>query len=118
MPYRRRYRRRAVNPDKYSVESIMFQTPGTVNEWTAVEESGRATTLQYVFLAVPGNTVQGMRKVKHLQLTFSSNTTSPIAYALVFVPFGYDPNSIKWPTPGSTQNIYEPNQFVLIKRCT
>ena len=113
MPYRKKYYKRPLNPDKYSVETIMMQTPVTVAEWELVQESGRADTLQYVFLAVPGNTVQGMRKVKHLQLTFSSNSVAPIAYALVFVPAGYDPNSIKWPTFGSTQNIYEPNQFVL-----
>ena len=113
MPYRRRYRRARSNPDKYSIESQMFQTPITIPGWTVVEEAGRATTLQYAFNAVAADTTQGMRKVKHIQLTFSSNSAAPIAYALVFVPAGYDPNSIRWPNPGANQSIYEPNQFVM-----
>lgn len=110
---RRYYKRRNVNRDKYSIESQMFQTPVTVAGWDAIVEAGRANTLQYAFNAVAADTTQGMRKVKHMQLTFSSNSAAPIAYALVFVPAGYDPNSIRWPTPGSNQSIYEPNQFVM-----
>ena len=114
MPYKRRfYRSKSANPDKYSVETQMFSTPPALNSWELVQTAGRQDTYQFVFTAVNSSTIQGMRKVKHITMTFSSNTQSPVAYALVYVPSGYSPNAIQWPINGNQVSIYEPNQFVL-----
>lgn len=40
--------------------------------------------------------------------------TSPIAYALVYVPEGYDVNTINYPTTAGTNNMYDPSKAVLI----
>ena len=109
---RRYYKRRKINPDKYSVETLMFTTPNTFQQWTPVETSGQQPNYQTTFTPVAQNSLQGMRKAKHFEMTFSSNTTSPVCYALVYTPAGYDHNNIQWPTYGSQLSIYEPNQFV------
>lgn len=113
MPYRRRYRRARSNPDKYSVETVMFSTPASVNSWEQIIETGQEDTRQFGFVAVNASTIQGMRKVKHITMTFSSSTQLPVAYALVYTPAGYNANNIRWPITGNQTSIYEPNQFVL-----
>lgn len=61
---------------------------------------------------VPQTGVEGMRKVKHLTVTMSSeaDTTTGLYWALVYVPEGYNPNNLSL-TGGSS--LYEPNQNVM-----
>ena len=98
--YRRRFYR--ANRDKYSVE----QTAGTV----ATNTSGQGGVV-----VVSPNTIQGMRKVKHLTVNMAhaggeGQTNSDILYwALVYVPQGTSANTITIDAGG----MYEPNQFVM-----
>ena len=114
---KRFYRRRTYNRDKYSVEQTVIVTPSTTN-WTLVP-SGEGTQSSYQFakVVVPESNTEGMRKVKHLQLSFSNAQTAteayPLIYALVYVPSGYEPNHINHPDAGSAANVYEPNQYVM-----
>ena len=112
----RRYRRpyRSTNRDKYSIENTVTVTPSNINEWDTVA-GGSLTqqSKQYTVQIVPASNEQGMRKVKHLTLSFSSNISAKIFYVLVYVPSGYQPNSINVPSAGNAVSLYEPNQYVM-----
>ena len=117
---RKYYRKRYVNKDKYSIETRIYQTDQT-EDWALVDSSstlGTQDSHQRVYEVVSPTNVQGVRKVKHFTLTFTSNSTGelkPLAYALVYVPEGYGFNNIRIPTEGNLApvNMYEPNQFVI-----
>ena len=81
----RRYRRRNNgNRDKYSVEQTIINAPNS-GQWDlfpATQELGATRQVNYSIL--PPTDVQGMRKIKHFQLTFTSTSDSlPFYYALV-----------------------------------
>jgi len=86
---------------KYSVES----TAQTIE----VDASGKASTV-----VVPSDSIQGMRKVKHLTVSIAdlagSTASTPLYWALVYVPAGTEANAI---SIDSGDSMYEPNQFVL-----
>ncbi len=92
--YRRRYNR---SRDKYSVERM-----------AGVASLGISTSSIDV---VPAVTFQGMRKVKHMEVSFSntSTTDSSVYWALVYVPQGTTAGSLQT----GTTSLYEPNQFVI-----
>ena len=112
----RRYYRRTPRPnnrDKYSVENTVVLTPSS-ESWTSVAAtSDTIATRQFSIPIVPATDVQGMRKVKHLTLSFSSASDTRLCYVLVFVPQGYDPNPIRIPNLGYATSLYEPNQYVM-----
>jgi len=98
---RRYYRPKYVNRDKYSVETTNFRAPLTTSSQTKI-------------LVVPSTGVEGMRKCKHFELTFSAqNLDNVVYYALVYVPQGYEPNSLVLPGAENPTTLYEPNQYVL-----
>jgi len=109
--YRRSYR---PNRDKYSVENTIYFTP-TAENWTQLEDSDNTQASKQVLIPiVPSTDVQGMRKVKHFTLTFSSGEDTRVAYALVYVPAGYSPNFVSIPQEGALNvSLYEPNQYVM-----
>ena len=110
----RRYRRRIIaNRDKYSVENTVCTTPPIAN-WT-LQEATETTQInrQFEIAVVPPSDEQGMRKVKHLTLSFSAGVDYRFFYALVYVPAGYEPNFLTLPAPGLANPLYEPNQFVM-----
>lgn len=111
---RRYYRRRSGNRDKYSIESTILYTPSG-SQWTDVPAVSGETQVskQFSAVVVPSIDAQGMRKVKHLTMTFSSEQDTRCLYALVFVPSGYEVNAIRNPILGSPGSLYEPNQFVI-----
>ena len=112
---RRYYRRtpRSNNRDKYSVENTVCTTPVST-EWTDVPATDLTlASKQFPIAIVAPSDTQGMRKVKHLTLSFSSPTDVPIYYALVYVPGGYEPSYINYPALGNAISLYEPNQFVM-----
>ena len=117
---RRYYRRtpRSNNRDKYSVENTACTTPPT-SSWTPVPASGDLTqaSRQFPITIVPATDVQGMRKVKHLTISFSSEADTRLFYALVYVPGGYEPSFINFPALGQSISLYEPNQFVMSSGC-
>ena len=111
---RRYYRRRSANRDKYSIESTILYTP-SADSWfnvAAIPQETQASR-QFSAVVVPSIDAQGMRKVKHLTMTFSSEADTRVLYALVFVPSGYSTNYIRLPTFGFPGSLYEPNQFVM-----
>ena len=115
MPRRRYYRRPRINNDKYSVERTLLQTP-TTDQWTQVPGTGQTQTSQQTFAPiVPAIQEQGMRKVKHLEITASNPTAGagPIYYVVAFVPQGYEPQQIIVPSPGNSSGCYQANQFVM-----
>lgn len=93
--YRRRYNRSG--RDKYSVE----RSAGTISV-------GTTTTTTNV---VPATTIQGMRKIKHMEISFSNTNTTldSVYWALVYVPQGTTPNGLQ----RDGGSLYEPNQFVI-----
>ena len=113
---RRYYKRPRVNKDKYSVEQTIIRTT-TTDTWSPIE-TAEQISYQVQYPVVPAIETQGMRKVKHFQLTFTNgaaaNTTAePIYYALVYAPGGYSPNNLQLGPPGFPFAAYEPNQYVL-----
>ena len=114
---KRYYRRRYTNRDKYSVEQTLIKTP-PFNAWTTIEGTDyTATSQQWSIPIVPPVDFQGMRKIKHLTLSFcnsaSASESEQVSYVVVYVPQGVNPNTIQYPGPGSAVNMYEPNQFVM-----
>ena len=112
---RRYYRRtpRSNNRDKYSVENTVVLTPSSSN-WTTVPATADTLASRQFFIPiVPSTNVQGMRKVKHLTISFSSASDTRLCYVLVYVPEGYDPNPIRIPQLGYATSLYEPNQYVM-----
>ena len=114
---RRYYRRypRSNNRDKYSVEQTLISTP-YINNWAIIPAtSDTISTKQFSISVIPPTNVEGMRKVKHFTMSFadSAGLNILLAYALVYVPEGYDPNTINYPDKGKAISMYEPNQFVL-----
>ena len=110
---RRYYRRRSGNRDKYSIESTILYTP-LGSEWPEVAATETTQkSRQFSALVVPSIDAQGMRKVKHLTMTFSAEQDTRVLYALVFVPSGYEVNPVRNPILGQSGSLYEPNQFVM-----
>ena len=117
MPRRYYRRRRIVNKDKYSIEQTSINTPQAV-DWTEVAgvEGVTVASQQYTIPIVPATSVQGMRKVKHLDFTIGnlgSDTGSILYYAIVYTPSSYTPNNIDIPVTGTALPLYEPNQYVM-----
>ena len=109
---RKYYRKRYAKKDKYSIETRVFQTDET-EDWAerGTSQGGLQQTHQRSFEVVPATNVEGIRKVKHFTLTFTSNSAGelkPLAYALVYVPEGYFENDIKIPIAGNTIIILSP----------
>lgn len=101
MPYRRRFYRSRSNPDKYSVETSAGQV--------TAGENGDANVI-----VVPAADLQGMRKVKHVTVQIAnagapSAASNVLYWALVYVPEGYQPNTLNITGTG----LYEPNQFIM-----
>ena len=108
----RRYRRSAPR-DKYSVENTCCITP-PISDWSRIEgdESTQASN-QFKTVIVASNGIEGMRKVKHLTLSFSLPSDNKLFFALVYVPSGYEANTLNIPTLGSAVSLYDPNQYVM-----
>ena len=104
----RRYRRRNFgNRDKYSVEQTVINTPNSA-EWPLYNAIGvLADSRQFSIPILAPSATQGMRKVKHFTLTFTSNVDiQPYAYALVYVPEGYNPQRLNLPNGGFATEMY------------
>lgn len=113
MPRTRRYRRTG-NRDKYSIEQTNIVSP-VLSEWPVVESTSEAesNSRQYAISILPPVTFEGMRKVKHLTISFSFIQDIPLFYAVVFVPQGYTPQPIHIPSAGNAVTQYNANQFVM-----
>lgn len=107
----RRYSRAAAPRAKYSIETTSSNT-------TLASMTVDGTTRYYGAMVVPATTIQGMRKVKHMQVTVCLQHAAaaaahaggaPILWALVYVPAGQATVS----PPATSGSIYEPNQFVI-----
>ena len=113
--HRRRYYKRTPNRDKYSVEQTNINTPAVV-DWPRFEAEGNLLASSQVSYPIlpPVDDFQGMRKVKHFTLSFSSDDPSTkYYYALVFVPSGYTAQRINIPNKGFAVPFYDANQFVI-----
>ena len=115
-----RYRRRRyyVNRDKYSVEQTALQT-ALSSSWNVVPADETALTQasrQFSIPVIRPTDIQGMRKVKHLTFTLSNAQVAeytPFIYAIVYVPQGYQPQPINFPSNDSATALYPANQFVM-----
>lgn len=107
----RRYARPAASRAKYSIETTSSNT--AVSTMTV-----DGTSRYYGAVVVPATTIQGMRKVKHMQVSVCLQHSAgaaaaaggaPILWALVYVPAG----QASIAPPATSGSIYEPNQFVI-----
>ena len=57
-------------------------------------------------------TVTGVRKVKNFSIEFSSVNTQPVLWALVYVPAGYNPNTLD--TRTTAASMYQPTNNVVM----
>ena len=103
MPRRyRRYSRKS--RDKYSIEQYNFASP-PVEEWTTVVTTNplMQDSKQWYNMVVPSVDFQGKRKVKHLTISMcnTSSDNTMLLYNIVYVPEGYQPLPINFPSFGS-----------------
>nr|QIR82161.1 capsid protein [unidentified] len=99
--YRRLYPSRPRT--KYSIE----QTAWTVNPAPGATE--------YVSI-VPPSDAQGMRKVKHLTVSLAFGASSPMYWAIIYVPQGYQVQNPSFPNNESVSGgtpFYPANQFIM-----
>ena len=110
----RRYRKRIVNRDKYSVEQTAITTPFFAS-WTTYEATSEfeQNSQQFSIPIVQPVDFQGMRKIKHLTISFTSSTAFPIYYAIIYCPQGYTPQPLHLPASGSAITFYGANQFIM-----
>lgn len=110
----RRYRRRRINRDKYSHETTNIQS-SNISEWSLIPAINQYTmpSYQWSISIVPAVDSQGMRKVKHLTVSFSCAADVVLYYYIVFVPQGYQPQNIAVPTSSSAVTGYAANQFIM-----
>ena len=112
---RRRYYRRTGKKAKYSIEQTMINTPAN-STWPQFAASlpSLAASRQIGFSVIPPTDVTGMRKVKHFTLSFNgSSDLFPCAYALVYVPEGYEPQRLNLPEQNYAFPLYDANQFII-----
>ena len=69
-----------------------------------------ANVVGYVFTAKENGTASNI-KLETLISTTSSNAMT-IPYAVVYIPEGYDANTIAW--PAVTDDLYNPTKYALI----
>ena len=118
MSPKRRYYKRLSNRDKYSCEQTNFITPST-NSWNQVAPTGdnQQQSRQFAIDIIPPSLEQGMRKVKHLTISMAcpnlGDFSNPLFYAIVFVPQGYQPQTLTIPATGFAINNYQANQFIM-----
>lgn len=110
--------KRAGRRAKYSIEQTLVHPPityGSGSDWTFVDgDQMQGPSYQWNVTVVEPTTIQGTRKAKHFELSFSvADIDDPIAYALVFVPEGYSANPIRVPAPNYYMTLYEPAQYVI-----
>lgn len=113
----RRWKRTARRA-KYSIEQTLVHPPaqyGDQTNWTFyAEDATHGASYQWNVVVVEPTNIQGTRKAKHFELSFSvADIEIPIAYALVFVPEGYTANRIQIPAPNYYTTLYEPAQYVI-----
>ena len=107
MPKFYRRKRYTSSRDKYSIEN----KGGVIQTATSATGGWYQNTVNIV----PPTAVEGMRKVKHTTVTLvyrsggAGDEAGAVCYALVYVPEGYNPNTLFT----STSSVYEPNQFVM-----
>ena len=112
--YRRRraIRSRSVKSVKYSNETYCQSVPNTV----PVSNWNNTLALNLV----PAADTSGMRKAKNFTLSIQyADLTSPLAFALVYVPEGQQPNTLNraaWANQATSPvSLYEPNQNVIMQ---
>ena len=118
MPYYRSYRNRSyvrkyrplANKAKYSQETNSFVIPSTDFEL-------HNSLYQAAYELVPDTSIQGMRKVKHINVSMTASAETPLIYwAIVYVPEGFNLTSGGSTSPNWLQlngSMYEPNQYVI-----
>ena len=116
MPYYRRrnyrsgYKRPLANKAKYSQETNSFVIASS-------SFSSHNDLYQTAYELVPDTSIQGMRKVKHINISMTaSSDSSPIYWAIVYVPEGFNLTSNGTTSPNWLQlngGMYEPNQYVM-----
>ena len=116
MPYYRRrnyrtgYRRPLANKAKYSQETKSFVIAST----SFAEHND---LYQVAYEIVPDTSIQGTRKVKHIQISLTpSSGSAPMYWAIVYVPEGFNLTSNGSTTPNWLQlggSMYEPNQYIM-----
>jgi len=114
MGYRKRYTRRSRGGrDKYSMENriVNYNLSDQGTELVVA-----AVRYQNVLTIVPGTSLQGMRKVKHItiQITGTDNNIR-LYFAVIYVPIGTTPNQLG--AVAFPDTLYEPSQFVMGSGC-
>ena len=111
--YRSGYRRPLANKAKYSQETKSFIIP-------AADLELHDSLYQAAYKIVPDTSIQGMRKVKHINISMtssgSSDSVNPIYWAIVYVPEGFNLNSNGATSPNwlkTNDSLYEPNQYIM-----
>lgn len=101
-----------IKRDKYSIETTF------VNQTITAIPSGATSAATISFKVVNPVTVQGMRKVKHLEVTLAGNTNSRVVWALVYVPQVDLSLANLTLNTDNASSLYEPNQFVMMSGTT
>ena len=106
--------------NRYSIERVLLNVVGVdpiYNYDPADEQShppeGELPTVNYGLPIIDPTTVQGIRKMKNLTITFTSKTTSLYFYSIIYVPQGHSVSTISLPDSGHASEVYPANQYVL-----
>ena len=115
--FRRRYARSIKKKYSFEQTSVQLAVPGYTADNPNVLEGQVSVPI------VPPVTINGMRKVKNITISFGNapaaateQYASQFYYAIVYVPQGYSPQVLRVPDTVSDEAatvMYEANQFVM-----
>lgn len=119
MSSRRVYRRREYIPRMYTPKSAKYQfVPFSIN--AGIPAGSDTSTIYGVnSVIVPQSNVAGIRKVKNFYINFTTNSSIPIIFAIVYAPEGANvenlrPNINQVPSDSYTfTELFEANQWVI-----
>ena len=100
---RRSYGNKAKYTVKYISDILSFVDFGT-------ETPRGIARYQANYTIIPADATYGLRKAKHFYITF--NVTTPMTFALVYVPNGYPANLLN--TTANSPELYVPSNNVIM----
>lgn len=116
----RKYNGNSRKSNRYSIERVILNVCGVDPHFNYDPEDpsskppeGNLPTVNYSLPIINPSTIQGLRKVKNLTITFTSTTQSLYFYALIYVPQGQNLSLITLPDSGYAEDVYPANQYVL-----
>lgn len=116
----RKYNGNSRKSNRYSIERVLLNVVGVDPKYnfdpsdeSSKPPEGDLPTVNFGLPIINPTSIQGIRKMKNLTITFTSRTQSLYFYAIIYVPQGQSVSLISLPDSGTAEDVYPANQYVL-----